>query len=200
MKRVCVWAALVCVAPLVASAQDRISVTGTPIPQQLLVENYGKMPKGIVAYDLSICNVSEQKQTVVSSEIYQALANANVQVTPIGRQIMLASVLQNQSRSLSTILSVALGSSTGIVAVLGTSKAVSIPTTLSTAFALGSLVLGQVTNSLKPVMSPNVVEKFETDVLQTALVLDTGSCVERTMFAAVPKTTNKPAAVQFRLK
>ncbi len=200
MKKLCIWAGIVCAAPLVATAQDRISVTGTPIPQQLLVENYGKMPKGVVAYDLSICNVSEQKQSVVSSEIYQALANSNVAVTPIGRQIMLASILQNQSRSLTTILSVALGSSTGVVAVLGTSKSVNIPTGLSTAFALGSLVLGQLTNSLKPVLSPNIVEKFETDVLQTALVLDTGSCVERTMFATVPKTAAKPSAVQFRLK
>lgn len=201
MKKLCIWAGIVCAAPLLAVAQDRISVTGTPIPQQLLVENYGKMPKGVMAYDLSICNVSEQKQSVVSSEIYQALASSNAALTPIGRQIMLAAILQNQSKSLSTILSAAVGSSTGVVAVLGTSKAVNIPTGLSAALALGSLVLGQVTNSLKPVLSPNnVLEKFDTDVLQTALVLDTGSCVEQTMFATVSKTSTKPSAVQFRMK
>jgi hypothetical protein len=201
MKKLCIWAGIACAAPLLALAQDRISVTGTPIPQQLLVENYGKMPKGVMAYDLSICNVSGQKQSVVGSEIYQALANSNQAVTPIGRQIILASVLQNQSRSVGAILSATVGSSTSLVAVLGTSKAVNIPTGLSAALALGSLVLSQVTASLKPVLSPNnVLEKFDTDVLQAALVLDTGSCVERTMFALASKTAPKPSPLQFRLK
>jgi hypothetical protein len=200
MKKLSTWGGILCLIPLLAAAQDRISVTGSPIPQQLLVQNYGSMPKGVSGYDLSICNISEQKQTVVSSEIYQALAKSNVALTPIGRQIMLASILRNQSKSLSTILSVALTSATGVVALLGTSRSVNIPAGLSTTLGLSPLILGQLSTSLKPVLTLDKVEKFDRDVLQTALVLDTGSCEERTVFAVVPNATAKPSSLQFRVK
>jgi hypothetical protein len=35
---------------------------------------------------------------------------------------------------------------------------------------------------LKPILSADQVEKFEAQVLEPALVLDSGSCVERTVF------------------
>src|SRR5689334_781056 len=70
-------------------AQDIFTVTGTPIPASLIRQNYGKMPKGITAYDLSICNSTEIKHSIVSSEIFQALSKSNTGLQPIGRQIML---------------------------------------------------------------------------------------------------------------
>ncbi|MBV8571686.1 MAG: hypothetical protein JO319_13800, partial [Acidobacteriaceae bacterium] len=72
-------------------------VTGTAIPQSLVRMNYGKIPNGISAWDLSICNVTNAKQSVVSSAIYQALASSNNGLQPIGRQIMLAPILRNQN-------------------------------------------------------------------------------------------------------
>src|ERR1700719_669564 len=80
-------------------AQSTFEVTGTPIPGTLSKQNYGKTPKGITAYDLSICNSTRTKQSVVSSEIYQALSKSNPVIQPIGRQIVLASVLQTQNWS-----------------------------------------------------------------------------------------------------
>jgi hypothetical protein len=190
---------LLVLLPLVLRAQDRISVTGTPIPKQLLVENYGPMPKNVAGYDLSICNVSGQKQTVLSSEIYQALANSNIAITPIGRQIMLAAILRNQSRSLSTILNVALNSATGVLAILSTSSSVNVPKGLIAGIGLGSMSLSQFLNSMKPVLGPDKVEKFDRDVLPTALALDSGSCVEQTVFAIAEKTKAKPSALRFHM-
>lgn len=196
---------MLCLASLRAAAQDSISVTGTLIPQQLLVQNYGNMPKGVSGYDLSICNISQQKQTVISTQIYQSLVKSNVSLMPIGRQVMLASILQNQSRSFTTILNVALGSATGIVALLSSSSSVRAPNGLVTSLGLSSLMLGQVTTSLKPVLPADRVQKFEREALETALVLDTGSCVERTLFAvdSTPSAAGakrKPADLQFRMK
>src|ERR1700746_988476 len=102
MKKYFVIAGIIWLFAGPAHGQDKINVTGTSIPQQLLVQNYGNMPKGIGAYDLSICNVTDQKQTVISTQVFQALAQSNIALTPVGRQIMLASILRNQSKDLTT--------------------------------------------------------------------------------------------------
>jgi hypothetical protein len=52
---------------------------------------------------------------------------------------------------------------------------------------------------MKPVLGPDKVEKFDRDVLPTALALDSGSCVEQTVFAIAEKTA-KPSALRFHMK
>jgi len=85
-------------------AQGTFQVTGTPIPTELVKQNYGTVPKGITAYDLSICNITAIKQSVVSSRIFQALSESSTSLQPIGKQIMLAAILRNQNRTKSSIL------------------------------------------------------------------------------------------------
>src|SRR6266513_1245940 len=103
-------------------AQSTFEVTGTPVPLTLMKQNYGRMPKGIAAYDLNICNSSRVKQSVVSSEMYQALANSDGALQPIGRQIVLASMLRSQNWSAQRILSLVLNSAVGVLTVITSSK------------------------------------------------------------------------------
>lgn len=176
-----------------AQAQATFEITGTPIPPRLLQENYGSVPKGIGAYDLSICNVTDVKQSIVSSRIYQALSQANAGLQPIGRQIMLAAILRNQNHSAINILNVVLSSTTGVLSVLNSSK-YKVPSGLLTTAALGSLAGQQLITSLKPILSADQLEKFDDQVLEPALVLDSGSCVERTVFVSStdPKAKSQP--------
>jgi len=171
-----------------ASGQSTFVVTGTPIPASLLQQNYGKLPKGISGYDLNICNTTNAKQSVVSSEIYQTLTQTNIDLHPIGRQIMLAAILRNQNHSASTVTSMILSAATGVLSVLSSSK-YGPPTGVVAGAALGSLSAQQILNNFKPVLTSDQLEKFESEVLEPALVLDSGSCVERTIFAAA----NPPA-------
>ena len=113
---------------------------------------------------------------------------------------MLASILRNENHSLMSILGVTLSSATGIVAVLSMSQSFSIPTGAVAGIGLSAILLGQVTNALKPVMAPDKMEKFDREVLEPALVLDGGSCVERTVFALNTNGASKPKALQFRMK
>lgn len=168
------------------------TVTGTAIPQTLIQENYGKMPAGIAAYDLSICNISSSKQSVVSSEIYQALAQSTSGLQPIGRQIMLAPILRNQNRGAGAIAGLILNSATGVFSVLGASSRAVSPGLLSGA-AIASMAAQSVLTHLSPVLTNDQLEKFENEVLEPALVLDGGSCVERTVFAL---STNRKASAQ----
>ncbi len=164
-------------------AQATFEITGTPIPTGLLRQNYGSVPKGIGAYDLSICNVSETKQALVSSRIYQALSNSNPLLEPIGRQIMLASILRNQNRNVMTILGVILNATTGVLSVVSSSR-YKLPSGLAMAAALGSLSGQELITTLRPIFSADQLEKFDSQVLEPALVLDGGSCVERTVFVS----------------
>ncbi len=84
-----------------------------------------------------------------------------------------------------------LNSVTGVLAVLSSSK-LSPPAGAVTGTALAAISAQQILTSLKPVLTNDQVEKFESEVLEPALVLDAGSCVERTVFAA--STTTPPAA------
>lgn len=165
-------------------------ITGTPIPTELLQQNYGSVPKGISAYDLNICNVTDSKQSIVSSRIYQALSDANASIEPIGRDIMLAAILRNQNRSFTSILGVVLNATTGILSVTGSTKT-KMPAGLTSAAAIGSLAGQQLLSSLKPILSADQLEKFENQVLESALVLDGGSCVERTVFVSSPGSKAK---------
>jgi hypothetical protein len=180
--------ALVVLAGLSCPAAT-FEVTGTAIPQSLVQENYGKMPAGIGAYDLSICNVTGTKQSVTSSEIYQAVASSTNDLEPIGKQIMLAPILRNQNHSAGSIANVILSSATGVFSVLGASNR-SIPAGLLSGAAIASMSVQSVLSHLAPVLTNDQLEKFESDVLESALVLDSGSCVERTVFAlsSAPKT------------
>jgi hypothetical protein len=164
-----------------AVAETDFQVTGSPIPVNLLRQNYGAIPNGISAFDLNICNVSETKQSLVSSKIYQALAGTSASLEPIGRDIMLAAIVRNQSHTVTSILSIALNSTTGILSILGATR-YRISPGLVTGLALGSLTGQQLVNNLKPILSADQLEKFEAQVLEPALVLDSGSCVERTVF------------------
>ncbi len=181
------------------SAQNTFSVTGTAIPPSLLQQNYGKVPKGISGYDLNICNIANSKQSIVSSEIYQALAQSNAGLQPIGRQIMLAAILRSQNRSTGTVMSMALNSVTGVLSILSSSK-YGPPTGVVSGAALGAISAQQILMNLKPVLTNDQVEKFETEVLEPALVLDSGSCVERTVFAATANPAARKNALNFRVR
>ena len=182
-----------------ASAQNTFTITGTAIPAELVQQNFGRIPKGITAYDLNVCNVSPSKQSLVSSEIFQAVAQSTVGLQPIGKQIMLASILRNQNRSSGTILTLTLNSITGILSILSSSK-YSPPRGVVTGSALGAISAQQLLSNLKPVLSSDQVEKFEAEVLEPALVLDAGSCVERTMFATALDPAAKAKSLSFHVR
>ena len=206
MKSLAVFAALSLFAAT-GYGQGTFQINGTPIPTELLQHNYGTIPKGIGAYDLSICNVTASKQSIVSSKIYQALSQSNTPVQPIGRQIMLAAILRGQSHSKSAIFGMILTSYSSVYSVLGSSK-YRIPASLMTAGAIFSLSGQQLLTGLKPMLPADQVEKFETEVLEPALVLDGGSCVERTIFTAsgpfttntAPKPRSKPEFLTFHIQ
>jgi hypothetical protein len=195
-------AAAMAITACVSYAQETFEITGTPIPSQLLNQNYGSVVKGVNAYDLNICNITEVKQSLTSSKVYQALMQADTTIQPVGRQIMLASILRNQNHSLTNILGLAMSSATGVLSVLGTSK-FSLPAKWSAAAALASLTGQQVLNNLKPVLSADQLEKFENQVLEPALVMDSGTCVERTVFtinAPGVKPKTKTQGLSFRVR
>jgi hypothetical protein len=182
-----------------AVAQSTFTVTGTSIPTSLLQQNYGRVPKGIGAYDVSICNASNVKQSVISSEIYQAISESNPGLQPIGKQIMLASILRNQNRSVPVLLNIALNSATSVLAAL-TSSRISPPAAVVTGTAVASITGQQLLTNLKPVFSADQLEKFEAQVLEPAVVLDAGSCVERTIFTVLPATKSAAKALSLHVR
>lgn len=198
-----IWLAIAGILALVASraaAQDTFEITGTPIPQQLLTQNYGSMSKGISAYDLNICNVSDARQSLTSSKVYQALMQADASIEPVGRQIMLASILRNQNRSLANVLGLAMSSATSALSLIGSSSD-KLHGNWMTGAALASVIGQQVLNTLKPVLSADQLEKFEDQVLEPALVMDSGSCVERTVFTiSISSAKTKLQGLNFRVR
>lgn len=182
-----------------AFGQADFEITGTAIPPALLQKSYGGMPKGVAAYDLNICNVSDSKQSLLSSRIFQALSQSYTSLEPIGREIMLAAILHNQSHSLSTVLTVVLGSTSGVLSILGSSRS-KLPSGLMTSLGLASLSGQQILSSLKPIFSADQVEKFESEVLEPALVMDGGSCVERTIFVAAANNQAKSQPLSFHVR
>jgi hypothetical protein len=200
MKTALLTLSLLCLSSQRSRAQDKLNVTGTPIPSALLAQNYGTIPKGIAGYDLNICNIADQRQTVVSSQIFQSLSQSNLSITPIGRGIMLAAILRGQNRSPMTIAGLIVNSATTVLALLSTAKSSGIPDPARTGITVGSLLAGQLLTQLKPILAPDKLEKFDRDVLESALVLDAGSCVEKTVFALAQASPAKPSAFQFKTK
>ncbi len=179
--------------------QTTFDVTGTSVPPDLLRQNYGTLPKGVGAYDLSICNLAATRQTVVSSQIFQSLALSNPEIQPIGRQIMLAAILHNQEHSTMNIVNVALTSMTGVFAVLAASR-YNLPAKWATGFAIASLTSGPILSSFRPVMSADQLQKFESQVLEPALVLDAGSCAERTVFTVAASSKQRSSSLNFHVR
>jgi len=179
-------------------AQASFSVTGTAIPKNLVQQAYGKLPAGIAAYDLSICNVTGSKQSVVSSEIYQALAQSAAGLQPLGRQIMLPGIVNSQNHSAASILNIALSSATAVLSVLTVNRA--MPPGAITGTALASMSAQTLLSHLSPVLSNGQLEKFESEVLEPALVLDAGSCVERTVFALKSTSKTQTPALSFHVR
>jgi hypothetical protein len=180
-------------------AQAAFDITGTPIPPNLLQQNYGNIPKGISAYDLNICNASGLKESIVSSRIYQALSNSNPTLEPIGREIMFAAILRNQNHSVATILNVVLNSTTGVLSVFSSST-YRLPSAVAAGAILASLSGQQLINKLKPILSADQLQKFESQVLEPALVLDGGSCIERTVFVRSQDAQAKSQALSFHIQ
>ncbi len=182
-----IWLAIALVsAPL--TAQSTFTITGTAIPSQLLKLNYGTLPKGVQGFDINLCNTTDTKNSITSSAIYTALMESDPNLRPIGRQIMLAAITRNQNHSLRTILSLGLGSTTGVLSVIGQGR--SAPTSGAfAAVALGALIGQQLLATWSPVMTADQVNQFEAQVLESALVMDGGSCVERTIFATSASVT-----------
>lgn len=183
-----------------AAAQENISVTGARIPADLLKVNYGRLPKTIQGFDLNICNQGAEKQAVTSSQIYQALAGSNPNLQPIGRQIILGALLHRQSHSMTTVLTVVLNSTVGVLSILGAART-GVPVNVLAGAAVGSAVGQQLLNDLKPVLTADQVERYEGQALEPALVLDGGSCMERTVFAlANPSFKSMPQALTFHVR
>jgi hypothetical protein len=179
--------------------QTTFDVTGTSVPPGLLRQNYGTLPKGVGAYDLSICNLTGTKQTIVNSQVYQSLAQSDPGIQPIGRQMMLAAILHNQGHSTMNIVNLALTSMTGVFAVLAASK-YNLPAKWATGFAIASLSSQPVLNALRPVMSADQLQKFESQVMEPALVLDAGSCAERTVFTVSAGSKARSSNLSFHVR
>lgn len=179
--------------------QTTFDVTGTSVPPGLLKQNYGTMPKGVGAYDLSICNLTANKQTIVSSQVYQSLAEANPGIQPIGRQIMLAAILHNQEHSVWSVANIALTSVTGVLAVFGAST-YNLPAKWASGFAIATLASQPVLSALRPVMSADQLQKFDSQVLEAAVVLDGGSCVERTVFTVTNTPNSRASNLNFHVR
>ena len=202
MKSIILTAGLMALTACAALGQDTFEITGTPIPATLLTQNYGNVPKGISAFDLNICNISDARQSLTSSKVYQALMQADASIEPVGRAIMLAAILRNQNRSLANTLGLAMTSTTTVMSILGTS-AYRLPSSWGTAAALAAMTGQQVLSTLKPVLTTDQLEKFESQVLEPALVMDSGSCVERTVFTITSANTSaktKPQRLNFRVR
>lgn len=188
-------------AGIVSAQQPTFEITGTAIPPGLLKLNYGNMPKGIQGYDLNICNMTAVRHALTSSEVYQALVASENDLRPIGRQIMLAAILRNQNHSLKTWLNLGLGSATSVLSVLGSSHA-RLPSSALSAAALGALIGQQLLATWSPVLTADQVEKFESQVLEPTLLMDGGSCLERTVFAlrdAEVKSSALPKNIAFQV-
>lgn len=199
MKRVLLAAIGAAVLAGNAFPQSTFAVTGTPIPAGLLQQNYGSVPKGITAYDLSICNVSAAKESILSTQIYQALSATYGTIQPIGREIMFAAILRNQNRNPFNLASIALTSASTALSIISSSKW-HPPSGLLTGVALASVSGQQILNTLRPVLSADQLQNFESQVLEQALVLDGGSCAERTMFAAAASPKSKAQVLSFRVR
>jgi hypothetical protein len=183
-----------------AQAQTLFSVTGTRIPPELVRVNYGKLPASIAAFDLNICNQSGDKRAVTASQIYQALAEADVTLQPLGRQVMLALILRNQQHTLATITTVVLNVGVGVLSALGAART-GISGDVLAGAAVGSAVGQQLLNNLRPVLSADQVARYENQVLEPALVLDNGTCVERTVFAlSTQSAPNKVENLTFHIR
>ena len=196
MKRIGTIAIMCGILATAAPAPDQniFSVTGTQIPPGLVRTNYGKVPNGIQAFDLNICNETTDKHSLTASQIYQALAQSSVNLQPLGRQIMLAVILKNQQHSAGTVLTISMNAAVGILSVLGASRT-GIPANVLAGAAVGSAIAQQLLNNLRPVLTPDQVERYESQVLEPALVLDGGSCVERTVFALGPPGAKSQFAI-----
>jgi hypothetical protein len=96
-------------------------------------------------------------------------------------------------------MTVLLNSITGVLSVLSSSK-VGPPAGVVTGAVLGALSAQQILTNLKPVLTTDQVAKFENEVLEPALVLDGGSCVERTMFAGASTSAAKAHSLNFRVR
>jgi multisubunit Na+/H+ antiporter MnhC subunit len=191
-------AALLCGLP--ALGQDTFTVTGTIIPSALLTQNYGSMPKGIVGYDLTICNATEQKQPVVSSQVYQALAASTGEILPVGRQILLASILSSQRRDVLSLVTFGLNTAVGIFSLMSSSNSMNPPPGVKTGVSLVAISVQQFTSNFKSILPADKLQKFDNDALPQAMVLDSNTCVEKTLFALVLTSSVKPAGVEFHIK
>jgi hypothetical protein len=191
-------AALLCAT--LASAQDTFTVTGTMIPTALLTQNYGSMPKGIVGYDLTICNETDQRQTVISSQLYQALAASTGEILPVGRQILLASILSSERKDVLSLVTFGLNTAVGIFSLMSTSTSMNPPGSVKTGISLASLSMQQFTGNFKSVLPADKLQKFDADTLPQALVLDSKSCSEKTLFALASTPKVKAASLTFHIK
>ena len=200
MKTIFFVVLLVCVLVSASAAEDKFTVTGTPIPKGLLEDSYGKLPKDLAAYDVIICNATEEKQSVTSTRIYQSLTKSNPDLQPLGRQIVLASTLRSEKHSVWNILNVSMTTATAVFGLMSNSKDFDVGSGVKTAVALSSLALQQFMTSFQPSLPPDRMQKFDREALEPALVLDSGSCVERTVFAVASDPKQAPEALSFRVQ
>jgi hypothetical protein len=183
----------------ISLGQATFEVTGTPVPSDLLRQNYGSLPKGIGACDLNVCNVSDKRQTLVSSMAFQLLTNANSQIQPIGRQIMLAVILHSQGRRPKSILNLTLTSLAGLLSVVNASK-YKLSGNWAAGVAIACITSQQILNLIKPSTSTNALEKFGSQVLEPALTLDADSCIERTVFTVATQEQMKATSFSFHVQ
>ena len=178
--------------------QATFEVTGTPVPPDLLKANFGSLPKSIGAFDIDICNLTESRQTVISSKVYQSLALSNPDLQPVGRQLILAALLRNQGKKPLNLLSITLTSLGGALSVLSVSK-YALPGSWASAIAFASVTSQQLLSGFKPVMTADQIEKFDSQVLEPAFLLDGGSCEQRTVFTVLASKV-KATSLSFHVR
>jgi hypothetical protein len=139
-----------------ATAQDTFTAL---IPPSLLTRNYGSMPNDIVGFDLTICNATDQKQSVISSQVYHARAASTGQIMPVGSQILRASILCTEH---TRYVRAEHGSWSFLFNE--SSKKVNPPAGAKTGVRLAALSPQQFSNNFKSVLSADKLQKFEVFV------------------------------------
>ena len=120
-------------------------------------------------------------------QVYQVLTGAYLRLLPMGRAIMLAAILVIRTTVFRRFSTFGWNLPPEFSRA-GTAKT-GVPDGFAAGAALASLAAQQLIGRRPPVLTADQVETFESQILEPALALDGGSCVERTMFATTASRT-----------
>ncbi len=177
-----------------AAMAAQVEASFSPQPAALTETAYGRLP-GLTAYQVLVCNRSDQAAVVQTAQVYRA---AQTRLATVTRSYMVSAVTQAEKVHPVRLLTLGIGYGAAAASVVTNTELVPANKTWRAGLPIGMVAVNLVSQALKAEMPQGRLEQLDREMLPPVLQIGPRGCAQEHLLFAGKLSDETPFTVEVR--